>query len=378
MNKKWRAPLGLFILAILVGGAIYGLRNQPKNQPAAATEQAPALVVKDGAVFVPEQSPYRRRIQVAAVSEDVIELRRELPAVVEADPSRNVNVLPPVSGRVTGLYVKLGDRVALGQTLATIQSGDLAQARADIEKARATVQLTKKSVDRTRELAKIGGGAVKDYEQAQSDYAQASAELSRAQQRLRTFQSRGDLVNGALAVKAPFEAIVATLSTAVGAFINDTTAPIMTLANADQIYVTAMAAEKDLPYVTVGAPVEVRLTAFPATVLKGKIASVAPSVDADTHRAKARIFFENPDGRLRTGMFAIVAIAPSDRKTLFAPTSALFMNNDETSVFVETQPWTFKRRVVEVGPDEKGRAPILKGLSAGDRIVVRGGILLND
>ena len=62
------------------------------------------------------------------------------PAVVEADPARTVNILPPVAGRVVKLEVRLGDRVVKGQPLAVIESGDLAQAYADDDKARDALQ----------------------------------------------------------------------------------------------------------------------------------------------------------------------------------------------------------------------------------------------
>jgi multidrug resistance efflux pump len=67
---------------------------------------------------------------------------------LEADPSRTVNVMPPVTGRVFELKVQLGRRVVQGQELAVIDSGDLAQAYSDIEKARFTLALTKKALDR--------------------------------------------------------------------------------------------------------------------------------------------------------------------------------------------------------------------------------------
>jgi membrane fusion protein, heavy metal efflux system len=60
------------------------------------------------------------------------------------------------------------------------------------------------------------------------------------------------------------------------------------------------------------------------------------------------------------------------------PTSALLMNNDRTSVFVATAPWTFKRRVVDMRLREGSTAVILSGVTAGEQVVVKGGILLND
>jgi cobalt-zinc-cadmium efflux system membrane fusion protein len=54
------------------------------------------------------------------------------------------------------------------------------------------------------------------------------------------------------------------------------------------------------------------------------------------------------------------------------------MNNDRTSVFVATAPWTFKRRVVDMRLREGSTAVILSGVTAGEQVVVKGGILLND
>jgi cobalt-zinc-cadmium efflux system membrane fusion protein len=54
------------------------------------------------------------------------------------------------------------------------------------------------------------------------------------------------------------------------------------------------------------------------------------------------------------------------------------MNNDRTSVFVATAPWTFERRTVETALEEGTTVAIRSGVNAGDQVVVKGGILLND
>jgi membrane fusion protein, heavy metal efflux system len=136
-------------------------------------------------IIVPDTSPLRRLLTVAPPTMKEIARTLVLPASVEADPSRTVKVMPPVTGRVTELKVQLGGRVVQGQELAVIDSGDLAQAFSDIEKARSTMTLTKKALDRQLSLEKAGGAAIKDREQAQSDYAQAISELERSESRLR-------------------------------------------------------------------------------------------------------------------------------------------------------------------------------------------------
>jgi membrane fusion protein, heavy metal efflux system len=54
------------------------------------------------------------------------------------------------------------------------------------------------------------------------------------------------------------------------------------------------------------------------------------------------------------------------------------MNSDRTSVFVAVAPWTFERRTVDPELDEGTSVAIDSGVSAGDQVVVKGGILLND
>ena len=60
------------------------------------------------------------------------------------------------------------------------------------------------------------------------------------------------------------------------------------------------------------------------------------------------------------------------------PSSALLMNNDRTSVFVATAPWTFERRTVEPLLEESSQVAIRSGVQPGEQVVVKGGILLND
>jgi cobalt-zinc-cadmium efflux system membrane fusion protein len=86
----------------------------------------------------------------------------------------------------------------------------------------------------------------------------------------------------------------------------------------------------------------------------------------------------NADGALKSNMFATATFQVPQPKALLVPQSALLMNNDSVTVFVEVSPWAFARRTVELGQDEGGDARILNGLRPGERVVVAGGVLIND
>jgi cobalt-zinc-cadmium efflux system membrane fusion protein len=288
--------------------------------------------------------------------------------------------MPPVTGRVTELKVQLGERVVKGQELAVIDSGDLAQAYADIEKARSVLKLTKNALDRQVGLEKAGGTAIKDREQAQSDYSQAVAEIERAQSRLRAMGVPADKEEQSrlLSMKAPASGSVIDLQAAPGAFLNDLTAAIMTIANLDTIWVTANVPEKDTTRVTKGQNVNVVLAAYPGEVFVGKVLFISDVLDPDTRRTKVRIAFENPDVKLKPNMFANATFLAPKQMVQVVPTLALVLKDESDQVFVEVAPWTFEARTVEVGFQQGDQAIIESGLKAGERIVVKGGVLLND
>ena len=375
----------LFGIGGIVVGVVLGIGGgrllPPTAQPAALpAPPAIATLVHDAdRIVIPAGSAYRERVSMAEVTSTVVTPRRVLPAAVEADPARTVNVLPPLGGHIVSLAVRLGDEVQAGQRLLTIDSGDLAQAYADDDKASAQLQLTRRALERARAISGAGGGAIKDYELAQNDFAQAEAESKRTRARLHALGSLGEL-NGSreMIVRAPTSGTVAALASAAGSYINDPTVALLTLSDLQTVWVTANVPESDTAFVTRGQAVEVTFPAYPGETFHGTVAFVGAMLEPDTRRTKVRIVFANPDGRLKPNMFATATFVGRPVTTLLVPTSSLLMNNDSTTVLAEIAPWTFVRRTVVLGADQDEMAPVLSGLEPGTRIVVHGGVLLND
>jgi cobalt-zinc-cadmium efflux system membrane fusion protein len=390
-NQRPPGQVGSSLLLVLVGLAL-GIAGDrfiliPRSGAAGgATPEAGRRAPEAGfsrvgdRIVVPPTSSLRTRLALESPVMKEVSHTLVLPAVVEADPARTVKVMPPVSGRVIDLKVQLGGRVAKGQELTIIDSGDLALAYADIEKARSMLTLTKKQMDRQMSLEKAGGTAIKDREQAQSDHAQAVAELERAETRLRAIgvpvEQKGE--SRQLSVKAPITGSVIDLQIATGAFLNDNTAAMLTIANLDKIWVTANVPEKDTSFVATDQPVSVTFPAYPEMVFDGKVLFVSDVLEPDTRRTKVRIEFDNPDKRIKPGMFANATFHAPMMSRLVVPTSALLMSNDRTSIFVEVQPWTFERRDVVTEYEEGNSAIIKSSLNPGQRIIVKGGVVFND
>jgi cobalt-zinc-cadmium efflux system membrane fusion protein len=368
------AALGVLLIILLYtrGFGLVPARGAP--------EEAPLLVHRGESIFVPEGSALRQKLTLEPALAVPVSARLELPGLVESDPARTAALLPAVGGRVEELRVRLGDRVHAGQVLAVIDSPDLAQAYEDNAKAADAFTLTRRNLERQEGQARIGALSERDLEQARSDHTQAAAEYARTQARLKAIGVSGDPKVRAhlLWVRAPFDGSVTALSVATGNMVNDPTQPLMTLVHLGTVWVTALVAEKDIPAVAAGADAAVTLAADPTHVRHGKVLFVSDVVEPDSHRNKVRIAFDNADYGLKPNMFASVALAGAQRAEVVVPTSALLMNNDRTSVFVATAPWTFERRMVQPDLQEGSRVAILSGLKPGEHVVTRGGILLND
>jgi cobalt-zinc-cadmium efflux system membrane fusion protein len=364
----------LFLAAFLTRG--FGLLGG--SGKAAAEPQA--LVRQGDKITVPEGSALRERLSVMPAAVQTIGAKLVLPGIVEADPARTAAVLTPLGGRVVALNVALGDRVARGQALAVIDSPDLGQAYDDDDKAADTLRLTEKNLGRQEAQNKLGVASDRDLDQARSDHTQAAAEYTRTQARLKMLgaPSQHSGSTRLLTVTAPVSGSITVLAVASGAMINDPTQPLMTVADLSTVWVTALVPEKDAATVAKNQAADVSLVAYPDRVLHGKVLFVSDVIEPDSRRNKIRIAFANADYALKPNMFGTVVVAGPAHDQVVVPSSALLMNNDRTSVFVATAPWTFERRTVETALEEGPNVAIRSGVAAGESVVVKGGILLND
>ena len=349
-------------------------------EPVSAHADAPGLVHEGKWVRVPEGSPYRSRIAVEPTRLDNVNHEVTVPGIIEADPAQSVNILPPLAGRLVELSAHVGQSVVAGQVLARIRSGDLLQAVSDAEKSRDAYALALKARDRARDVHAAGGNSIKDVEAAESALVQAGSEQARAEQRLKVLGAHtpSDTAMASLPIEAPVGGVITALNVGVNAVVNDATAPLMSVANLNEVYVTAQLPEALLSQVSVGQKMEAVPAAYPDRTLRGNVTTISATLDPDSRRTPVRTRIANPGLALKPNMFVRVKFLVNQAPQVMVPLSALVMSNDRVLVFVEGKPWSYEARVVQLGMEEGDRVRIQAGLKAGERVVVRGGVLLND
>ncbi|CAB5702257.1 Cation efflux system protein CzcB [Delftia tsuruhatensis] len=348
--------------------------------PSAPSTHAPqpAPVRRDGnLIVVPEGSPLRERLQVAEIALQPLQTRLSAPATIEAEPEKLVRITPPVAGRLVRLHRQLGDAVRAGDALITMDSSEISGVRAEHAKAQAALLHARQEFDRQKLLFDAEIAARKDYEAAQQALAAAGADARAASDHLAQLGAAvQEGSRGSYVVKSPISGRVVEMAGSQGGYWNDVNASVMTVADLRKVWLSASVSERDLAHVDVGQQAHIALAAYPDLQLEGRVQYVGELVDTATRSVKVRVAVDNPEGRLRPGMFARVGFDAPARQAVMVPAAALLQGQVSTRVFVDKGGWRFEPRDVQVGAQQGGRAEILSGLSAGERVVVNGGVLL--
>jgi membrane fusion protein, heavy metal efflux system len=322
-------------------------------------------------------------------------------------PENSMAVIGPVNqGRIVRLYAGQGTRVRKGQKLAELESADIDQAEADYLKAlgdyenalrssAAEVKLAQQSYDRNKQLYEQKITAGKNLQSAEHDLevAKAAAENSVngtkaalvAARRKLLILGINDATIDALAKKtdlaatfslnSPIDGIVVERNATVGASVG-TDANLFKIIDLSRVWVDADVFEKDLPRVRTGQEVRLTVTAFPGSTFSGKVILINSVVDPETRTVKVRTEVANPDGRLKPDMFANVQIVTElNRAAISIPQSAVLNDEGKTIVFVAAGNG-YQKRQVQAGIQNNDRVEIVDGISAGDKVVVKGNYLL--
>ncbi|OEZ88498.1 cobalt-zinc-cadmium resistance protein CzcB [Janthinobacterium sp. HH104] len=377
MNTTTRNALGASCALALACSALAGCAKPT----AAATPPAQSMHLDDGSIAVDKMSPLRQRLQIAPVQEQEIATQTQAPGSIEAMPEKLVKITPPLAGRITRLQRSLGDSVKAGEPLFTLDSAELSAAYADDSKAKSILLQARQELERQKTLFDAEIAARKEYEAAQAAYDQAGSDARASADKLAQYgadargtrRARRDYV-----LRSPIAGTVIAMEGAQGGYWNDINAPVMTVADLSTVWLSASVAERDLAQVAVGQTASISVDAWPGKAFEGKVAYVGAVLDPETRTVKVRVAIDNRAGAFKPGMFAHAGFAGAGRRALLVPAAAVLQSGPSTRVMVERSPLRFEPRTVQVGASHGEQVEIVSGLRAGERIVVKEGVLLND
>jgi cobalt-zinc-cadmium efflux system membrane fusion protein len=312
----------------------------------------------------------------------------ETTGTVAFDQNRSTQVLSPISGPVARILVGTGSHVARDEALAIVASPDFAAAMSALRKAEATARNARRVAELDRQLFKNDAIARRDMEQAETDAVGAEADRDAALQQLRSLgvdqktlddiQQNRPVANPGGIIRSPLAGTVVEKLISPGQLLQAGTTPCFTVADLSSVWVIANGFEADLPFVKIGDPAEV-LTGAGVAPLTGKVSYIAALVDPNTRAIAVRLDVPNPGEVLKRDLYVRVVIhSRAESQGLLVPVSAVLRDEESLPfVFVAKPDGTFARQSVQIGSRLGDHQEITSGLTAGQSIVVEGGLFLS-
>ena len=299
--------------------------------------------------------------------------------VVKPHPDKEAQVSSRVSGKLVGLFFKVGDTVQRGQRLAEIQSAEIQKLQVDLIQAENKLVLHKAELDRIERLVESKIAAQKELIAARNQHQSDLNEIEGLTQQLILLglpenavkKARAEKSVSTFAVLSPLSGVVAERSVVLGETVEPSKV-IFKIFDPSVVFVEGDAFEDALPQLKVGQQVRIRLAAYPGEVFAGKIARFSPVIDPQKRTVHLWAEVSNRGGMLKPNLFADMdAVVGGGKEVLAVPLDALITTEGESFVFVEDKG-SFRRVAVQLGARDDRYAEVKGGVLPGDSVVTNG------
>jgi membrane fusion protein (multidrug efflux system) len=336
-----RLAVVLVFLALVFSG-VFGWKYLQMQKQAAANAGPPAAVVSTRRVTGERWQP-------------------ALESVGSIMPTRGVVVSAEVPGIIRNIYFDSGQHVDEGELLVEL---DVEVDRAELDALQADRRLAEITRNRVSQIVSDNLGPRSELDEAQAKLDRTEAEIAAKQAMIRK-----------KSIRTPFAGELGIRIINPGQYL----APgdeIVQLVGLDPIYAEYSLPERYLSELHVGQTVTVRVQAYTDAVFEGSIYAISPSIQTASRSVRIRALIENPDRRLRPGMFAEVDTLLEERdRVLTLPERAVTYNPYGESVFVVNEAddtKTVALTQIKTGQVRNGRVEIITGLDEGTEVVSDG------
>lgn len=432
-SKKFPWLVAILLSGLVLGGGGWFAYSRLQQQKAAPT--TPGAPMAQGG---PNQGPQAMPVRLGKARGTTIEDSSEYVARLESRQA--VRPKPQVSGQITKIFVRAGDRVTGGAPIMQInpveQQASLESQLAAVESARAELRLAQADVTNAKQTLESrkaekrsvlsnlafqqqefqrfsqlqGQGAVTrqaldqrrlDLQKAQADVAEidaqiraqeaaiAKAEANIAKQDRLIQQQRAGATQERVrlnfySINAPFSGNIGDIPVKVGDYVSPTT-ELYTIADNQTLQIQVRVPVEKAPQLRNGMPVQlVDDQGKPRQT--GQISFIAPNIDPQTQSVLAKASFDNSNGTLRTDQFVRARVIWETRPGVAVPKVAIKGLAGQDFVFVaerKAEPGKEPMMVASQRPVKLGKIigndqEILEGLKPGEEIVVSGLMMLRD
>lgn len=305
-------------------------------------------------------------VTILSAKVERMEWDRDVPSVGTLVAVNGTDITSQDSGIVEAIHFSAGSTVEAGDLLVSLDSGT---EKAELAQLKAQAEIAKINLRRSSELFKRKVVSQSEYDQIKAEEAAARAAADAQQARLAQKE-----------VRAPFAGVLGIRQISLGEYLAAGTA-MVSLQSLDPMEVEFALPEAQLSKVEPGLAIALSVDSWPGESFSGTISVIEPSIDATTRNFRARARVDNPDGKLRAGMFARVSIKrPGTDSVLAIPRTAVSYDSFGTSIYLiqsaedDPEKLVVNQRFIRLGKARGDFVEVLDGLEEGDEIA-SGGLL---
>lgn len=319
-----------------------------------------------------QESERKRIATVALVAPSVVTpATLQLPGRIEAWSRA------PLYARVSG-YLKrwnkdIGSPVKAGELLGEIDAPDLdqqlRQARAQLVTARSEMTLASSTAKRWQELSESQAVSRQEVEERLGDLATKRSQVNEAQANVDRLQA----LQGYTRITAPFDGVVTSRNTDVGALINvgmTAGSELFVVSDISRLRVYVSVPQRQLAWVQAGAHAKLRVPEQPGKTFDATVQSLSRAVDVGTGAMLVQLSVNNIEGHLLPGSFATVqfegSLAPS---TVSLPPSALIVGKSGMQIATVDGNGVVQLKKVSVNRDHGTYLEFTDGISLADQVI---------
>lgn len=327
-----------------------------------------------------------QRLTIQALQSGQTEHVLRIPGRVGLDELHLARIGAAVSGRVVEIIGHLGQTVHKGDVLARLHSTELGAAQSAYLKALTQVNLKRLASERAERLLQAGAVSKVIAQERQHELEEVEVNLRAAADQLRLMGMRDDSIQRLSHTRA-IDSVLPVLASADGTLIErhvsagqviQPSDALYTIADLSRVWVVAEAPEQDARWVNAGDAAEAEIPAASDAPLSGRVSYVADLLDPDTRTATVRMELANPQHALKPQMLATLLVRKHAATSLLLPDAAVVREENRDYVFVEQSPGQFSLRLVSLAARSGEQRRVLDGITAGERVVVRGAFHLNN
>ena len=323
------------------------------------------------------------RVDVSAVTVAVADVESVLELSGNLVPDKRVAVLPKLPGTLSRINVGLGDRVRAGQVIATL---DRREIDAQVDAAEATVNVAKAGV----ESAEAGlANALLEHERSTNLFGRGALprqRLDAAETARRASAAQRDLARASLAqseaalrraqelrrdatITSPINGVIVEHNYDAGSLVSPGEMPIVVVADLSVMKLEAGVSELEAGRLQAGMPARVSVQAKPGEIFEGRVAAIAPEVDARNRHFRIEVRVPNPRMALLSGMYGSAAIPLERAPQVVAVPREAVTTRDGKRVVLKVSGETVQPVAVTEGVTDGRVVQIATGLQPGDVIV---------